>query len=86
MQGAGSVVSKVPSHCDSGAFCSPGVTRLALARFVTACTNLETRSWSFSRHVLSLLELSKDISGEQPEGERVIDKMNSDKDNCVNPL
>lgn len=43
-------------------------------------------SWYFPRFILSLLKLLKDISSVQPEEERDADKMNSDKDNCVNPL
>lgn len=43
-------------------------------------------AWHFPRLIPSLLKLLKDISSMQPEEERGVDKMNSDKDNCVNPL
>lgn len=62
-----------------------GFVRLALARFVPVYPNSEMPLALPSLHSQSPQTL-KGISSEQPEGERGIDRMNSDKDNCATPL
>lgn len=64
----------------------PGFTHFALALLWARLVLMWSCAWHFPRFIPSLLKLLKDISSMQPEEERGVDKMNSDKDNCVNPL